>query len=729
MRIKVFKISLILCIISIVASGILYSKNIAYTFDNNGTYHSINTYRDTIKNAPKDTIKNAPKDTLGTPKDSTIKVYTPKELKRMARDSIKHIRDSIRLVTPRILNTSAIPDSLFFKRMISWTSSNTNNDLSPARIDTTMNDWYSEYPFFKEDLNTTYLGTSGSASLNHNYFKRNTLDLFPSFSPYLTYSYTPETMPFYNTKSPYTELAYWGTFLSYKDKEETNVKFLHTQNITPALNLSILYVKWGAKGLLSKENTDNRTFTFSGNYLGKKYIMNSGFIHQNVRREENGGVQNTSLIRDTTIDGKIIPINLKDAHNKLSRNTLFLNHHYNIPIRFKKDSAKTIAADDGTMISIGHIGEFSRYYRYYTDNISESDNVGRAFYNNQFYINPVSSSDSIRMVRLDNKLFFRLQPWAKDAVVSKIDGGVGHRWLNIYSFNPETFIKGNSNTSLNNLFVYAGANGQYRKYLKWSAKGEYNFAGYNVNDFSIDADVKVSFYPFKNKKEGIDIIGRISTAMKRPDWLSSNYYTNHYVWNDNLSKISDTKIEGEFNIHKWKLSLFFGYSLINNYTYYDTLGIIRQKGSPINVMSAYLKKDFKLWYFHLDNKILFQLSSDKNVLPLPMLSLHLRYYFEYELVKNALTMQIGADATYNTLYYAPAYNPSLGTFQNQNKELIGNCPYIDIFVNMQWKRASIFLKCTNVAQGWPNGDYFSAYGYIKPMRTFKIGIHWPFYIH
>jgi hypothetical protein len=53
-----------------------------------------------------------------------------------------------------------------------------------------------------------------------------------------------------------------------------------------------------------------------------------------------------------------------------------------------------------------------------------------------------------------------------------------------------------------------------------------------------------------------------------------------------------------------------------------------------------------------------------------------------------------------------------------------------VFVNIQWKRACIFLKAVNLNMGWPNKsvDYFSAAGYIAPQRAFKFGIHWPFYI-
>lgn len=146
-------------------------------------------------------------------------------------------------------------------------------------------------------------------------------------------------------------------------------------------------------------------------------------------------------------------------------------------------------------------------------------------------------------------------------------------------------------------------------------------------------------------------------------------------------------------------------------------------------MSAYLKKDFRLWnVLHLDNQILFQLSSDKNVLPLPLLTLNLRYYFQFELVRNVLTAQIGANAVFNTKYYIPAYNPAVGVFHTQNQVEYGNFPYIDFFINLQWKRASIFVKYVNASQQWFNKEYFSAYNYIRSQRAFKVGIHWPFYI-
>ena len=792
---------------------------------------------------------------------SGTKEYEPWELREMARDSarrvrdsLKGIRDSIRWSKPRVLETGFVPDSLYYKRILSWNTGPYINEYRHMHMDTTFNDWFTEYPFYKEDLDAVYLGTVGSAVQNVNFFRRRELDRFKAYAPYITYSHVPENMPFYNVKAPYTELAYWGTIFAFKDKEETNVRFLHTQNITPELNLAVLYQGWKALGMLENEKTVNNSLEVSANYLGRNYIAHAGLIHHNITRQENGGIQDSYMVRDTTVDAKTIAVNLQEAQNKLSRNTFFIDHSYNIHLESKSrrmrkameddsvlaaavdsivalrmqryaeavdaaveaarmpadtgaadstaaggqlpapadssavpalaDSLMAQAADslsvpadtaapampppvdpvadsllrasvmdtllppsedeiytaladsllfgsagEGPMLSVGHVGEVTRYYRYYTDNIALNDEVGRNFYNNMFYINPTSSADSTRMLTVDNKLFFRLQPWARDAVVSQISGGLGYQWNSIYAFNPDMFLTGNGNRSLHDLYVYAGARGQYRKYLNWGAQARYSFLGYWQNDFSVDADLDVSFYPFKDKSEPIVLGGKFSTSLKEPDWFSQHYYSNHYVWDNDFGKTSTTKAEAFLDIPKWRLEASFSYGLVSNYLYNDTLGIIRQHDGLINVMSGYVRKDFKLWKFHLDNKILFQYSSNRDVLPLPMLTFHMRYYLELEAVRNVLTVQIGADATMNTPYYAPAYNPALGTFQLQTRELIGYNPYIDVFLNMQWKRVNVFIKVINVGQGWPDGgNMFSAYHYIRPYRGFKVGIHWPFYI-
>lgn len=656
-----------------------------------------------------------------------IVIPSKKELRKMHRDSVRAYRDSVIRNTPRILNTYLFADTTKNKRMFLWTADTYFNKPVNINPDTTYNDWYSEQPYERYDAGATSLGVSGSAMMYHNYFKRKELKVFPFFEYYLPYSYLPETLPFYNTKTPYTELAYWGTLFANKKMEESNIRVLHTQNFTPALNFNFLYERFGGEGMLQYEKTDNRTLAFTGNYLGKRYMAQGGYIFNRIKRDENGGVTDPSMVLDTLLEAKVIPVALNNANNTLKRNTVFITHSYGIPFKFLYRGDKdSVGLGEGTMAYIGHSADASVYSKKYTDNISLSDLTGRELYHNKFYINPTVSADSMRVFKLENRVFLNIQPWAKDAIVSNLSGGIGHQFLSLYGFDPKYFIQGNSSAHQNNMYMYFGAGGNLKKYFRWEGFGTYNFAGYYQNDFAINGKVTFSSYP-KKMKQGIHLHGNLHIGMDRPNYFYNNAYTNHYVWSNNFEKTAQTKIEARLDIPDWGMEAFAGYSLLKNNTYFDSTSVIRQNTEAMSVFTAYLSKNIKIWKLHLDNKILFQTSSNEKVVPLPKLSLNLRYYLQLDVVKNVLTAQLGANASFMTKYYAPGYSPALGVFYNQRTEKIGNTPYIDLFANLQWKRASIFVKYINMAQGWPDGDYFSAFRYIRSQKAFKLGIHWPFY--
>lgn len=665
-----------------------------------------------------DTVKKT------TPVVVPLTKYQLKIREKAQRDSLRYIRDSIKSEIPRILESYIIPDSLKYKKIILWNyDSYLNRITGMLKQDTTFNGNFHFLPFMKKDVGATYLGVSGSAAQSYNYFLRDKSDFFTAFDPYIPYSYTKESHPFYNVKTPHTELAYRGTILAERAKEETNIHFLTTQNISPQFNFTVLYDRYGGKGILNKESTDNRTFSLTSNYLGKRYVAHAGYIFQSIKREENGGIFDDTMVLDTNVNPKAIDYRLNTAYNRLRRNSVFLTHSYGIPIRLSKKD--TLNNNSGTVAYIGHSFEFATYYRRYTDAINLSDTEARNYYNNRFFINAIESNDSTRLNLIENRFFIRLQPWAIDGIISKLDGGVGHQYVSYYTFRPDNYIGGMHNSIYNNVYAYFGASGQFRKYLMWEGNGKLNLAGYNSGDFNVDAKVRLSVYPIK---EGIHLTGKLKIANTTTDLFNSYYYSNHFFWDNKFGKTTETRVEALLDIPKFKLQGFFGYSLLNNYIYYNNLGDATQNGNLLNVMSASAKFDFRLWNFHFFNRVLFQLSSDQEVMPLPLLSANLRYFFQFVVVKNAMTVQIGADVLYHTKYFAPSYNPALGQFHTQNERKIGAVPYIDPFINIQWKQASIFIKYMNAAQGWPTGDYFSANHYIRPMRAIQFGLNWPFYI-
>ena len=343
------------------------------------------------------------------------------------KDSIKSRRDSIIKATPRILETFAFADSLHYKRILTWSHERHFHNIEGLRdqsTDSSFNYNFHDYPIYRQDVNATWLGVAGSPVQLYDYFKRQEIENAIFYTPYSIYTYTPENLPQFNTKTPYTELAYYGTLFANKEKEESNIRIRTTQNITPELNILLEYHRYGGNGMLKREDTDNRTVVMAANYTGKKYLMHTGYIYDRIERSENGGVVDTKWVRDTTVDSREIDVYLRDASNRLKRNTLFLDQTYRIPFTFldkeyraeKKAEKLRIAERDSIMATgdstaiaayqereaarlealaaksegkdtlktdittafIGHSSEYSVFRKTYEDKISDA--LGREFY-------------------------------------------------------------------------------------------------------------------------------------------------------------------------------------------------------------------------------------------------------------------------------------------------------------------------------------------------------------
>ena len=658
------------------------------------------------------------------------------------KDSVKHIKDSIVQNTPRILETAWLPDSLYYKRIVAWKHDRHFNRVDPYVWDTTANYHFHDYPYLKEDIGGTFLGMAGSAVQTYNFFKReDPRSTVSYYAPYESWTYTASSIPMFNTKTPYTELAYYGNILNSETKSNDDIRIFTTQNILPALNIALEYKTYGGAGILKNQKARNKTAFATANWLGKRYLAHGGIIWNSINRVENGGVQDNGQVRDTVLqDIREVDVFLSNATNKYSKRTVFFDQSVRLPLSFIEDFKhrndtsyvrKDTLNKDLTSVFLGTATEWSVYNKNYADAVNASDAVGSAFYRNQFYINPAKSADSLHTMRLDNRVFLRFQPWHEDAVVSKVEGGIGDRYQSHYNFRNGSYLYKRNAEKWNSLYTYAGAEGRLGRYFEWDALGQLNFAGHDAGDFFIRGKAKLSVFPFRRDSlSPISLTARFETDLKEPDFYEQHMYANHYMWDNDFSKTSMTRFQAALDFPKWKIHASAGYALLANNIYYDSLGVIRQNPEPMSVLTAALRKDFHLGVLRLENTALFQLSSDEKVLPLPKLAVNLRWYLQFPIVsEDVLKMQIGVDARYNTKWYAPGFNPVSGTFYNQREEQYGDTPYFDAFMNLQWKQACIFLKMENAGKGWPTKkhDYFSAHHYIHPPRIFKFGITWPFY--
>lgn len=701
-------------------------------------------------------------------------------IKRRIRDSLKTVqaklkaeKDSIAENTQRILRTGYLPDSLHYKRIVAWTHDREFHRMETYTPDTSYNYYFQDLPFRRKDIGATWLGVDGSPVQYLNYFNRGSSDGVSFYEPFDSWTFSPSNLPSYNTKMPFTELCYWGTLLANRDKENDNIRLFSTQNISPELNIAMGYHRFGGGGMLINEETDNRTVFVGLNYLGRKYLGHAGFIHNSVKMKENGGIIDNMWIRDTTVEVREINVSLENAKSTTAKSTFFLDQQYKIPFYFLqdrmdkreeaqweehyRDSIKTIgetldlekledyldakwnqreiaredSGEDLTSAYIGHSSEFSRYTRLYEDEMSKD--AAKKYFRNVFYYNPAKSRDSMRVMKLDNRIFMRLQPWSSKSIISKIEGGIGDRFLSHYKFES-SYLKPSGNVNWNSVYVYGGAEGQYKDLFHWDATADYVFMGDQVNDLNLGGNMNFTFRPFRRAhRSPVSLRLHAGTSLRTPDYYQQHFHGNHYKWDMDFGKISVSQIRGSVDIPRWRIRAEAAYALSANDIYYNSSSEIKQNPSPVSVLSGNLRKDFSLFgdFLHLDHKVLFQLSSNQEVIPLPLFSFNFRYYIQFPIEKDIMTMQIGANAFYNTPWYTPGWNPNIGVFFNQREEKYSNGPVIDAFVNVQWKRACIFIKYQNAADGviGDRRDFFSAHHHISTINGtngLKLGIYWPF---
>ena len=226
-----------------------------------------------------------------------------------------------------------------------------------------------------------------------------------------------------------------------------------------------------------------------------------------------------------------------------------------------------------------------------------------------------------------------------------------------------------------------------------------------------------------------------------PVFYQRHYHARNLWWDNDLSKETRTRIEGRFTYKKTNTRLRVAIEEIKNYTYFGmsyaltenavkglTAGVYQNSGN-INVMTAQLSQDLKLGPLHWDNVVTYQNSSDQTALPLPVLNLFTNLYLHFK-IAGVLTVDLGADATFFTKYYAPDFCPQLNQYAVQQnvdtRKKLGDYPFVNVYANMHLKRARFFIMMSNVTYGSGNRLSFLTPHYPTNSSIIRMGISWNF---
>ena len=618
-----------------------------------------------------------------------------------------------------------------------WHVDRDYNRVEIGPIDTMLADFHIDYPVYRRGVGDMTVGALGQASQPLNFFDRSQSTDFTFARPYDAYTYDMENVPFYNVKKPMIHFTYLES--GQKRYREEHFAIMTAQNISPSTGFNVDYKSRGTRGLYEWSRTKNHNLSVAVSHTGKRYSVHAGFINNHIEQQENGGVVGEWAIADTTFEMPSgVPMKLADAEaeNIYRNNAFFITQSYGIPLAPVTERDFSIA--DLPAVFVGHSFEYNSWSKVYTDHYATyTDERGGRDENGNFvptegtyyenwYLNPEQTRDSLYERVVSNRLFVQAQPWDRNGVVGTVDGGVGIDLHTYSQFGLRSYLSGRyAKVNKTSFFVYGAVGGKIKKYVDWDANFRFYPSGYRGGDLDIGARVALKGYL---RGHPLILEGSFSTERRSPGYWQENLISNHYMWSHSFAKENDTRFEVKFSVPDFAFEAAAWQAVVTDKIYYGSDSQVAQHGGNVSLTGVYARKDFRLGGLHLDHRVLLQWSTNQNVVPVPLASAFLSYYYEFWVVRDVLRLQTGLDGRYNTKYYAPGYNPALSVFYNQREVELGNYPYMDFFVTAKWKRMRIFLKYQHLNKGlFGNGEYFSVARYPLNPGMFKMGISWGFY--
>ncbi len=570
------------------------------------------------------------------------------------------------------------------------------------------------------------------------------LSLFPSFEDGISHSLqshnldgylkTPDNIRFYQTMTPYTVLSYNNSL-----KKDYLVNVAHTQNIIPGWNFSFDYRLICPEGNLSGSGAKNHYLDATTNYFShdSRLQVRAGFIWQSMAMEENGGlIDDSYFLNNPSSNLGGLPVRLYNSKSKNLHHDAFVHATYNLVQQVDQyrehDSLvaryDTVTADSirllmdtlvvtdtfrvGTphVINLGVLGveaDYSRWKRAayitaYSDSSLWEDASASLFWTNDAYPD--------HRWRNPLKITLGITPRRLHAIVAKDTSSAPDTLLTTAAVNP--FAKMELSLWDATLLVEGSLDNTL---LGLSP---------NIKDPDLHARSLLRI-PFDSTESNtLELSASYLKQMPEVRILHASNYTFGPI----LSQYYAAHFQHESDSGLFRLvDLNLGATHMSHSVWFDSTLAVHESTSGLWLYQAALTLRLQWRWLHLDMQQLIQHSTDEDQVSVPLLASKNSLYADFSLFHNALRMQIGTDVRYFSRFAPDGYDPALGILYMQNGE-IGDYIWADAFINLQIKRASIYVKAGHFNALWDNHPrYFLLPHYPGSRFGLFWGMTWNFF--
>lgn len=584
-------------------------------------------------------------------------------------------------------------------------------------------------------LSYSTTGNLGAAGFNNIYFERPEGDIFFFKDAFAHWLRSPANFEWYNTRLPFTQVSYHSG--SANETAQDNLSATFSGNINKQLELGGGVNLVTGRGLYSRQADREFSYRLFGSYIGTRYEVQLAFNNYNYVTEENGGITDDRYILDpaamqageTKVNTRTVPVNLNSAYNRLRGKDLFLTHRYNLGYYKEVETDSVIEEEFVAVSSIIHTLTYEDALHRF---VNESAREDTTFFQNT-YLSAKGTNEASSYWALTNTVGISIHEGLSKYFLMGIGAYVtyqvreyqqvidtiapGTQIAPHLSYHPDYNIAGY--TTEHALWVGGQLWKRQGSWLTYEANVGIGILGSDLGEIEISGTVGTKIPMWQ---DSLSINANVLFKNTEATFFHRKYVSNHFMWNNNFGKTRRLRIDGEVDFPKTGTYIQAGFENLQNYVYFDNSCLPRQESGNIQVISATLRQNFKAGIFHLDLAGTYQFTSNRKVLPLPEWSLYGNLYLLFPIAK-VMHVQVGVDCNWYSAFKAPAYQPALMTRYNQDEIEIGNYPFMNVYLNVKFKKARFYLLYSHVNYGWLGGNnYFSIPHYPLNPGMFQLGI-------
>lgn len=276
----------------------------------------------------------------------------------------------------------------------------------------------------------------------------------------------------------------------------------------------------------------------------------------------------------------------------------------------------------------------------------------------------------------------------------------------------------------------------------------YMYAGYAKNSHQLFGSFPLLRKSHQNHNKGfkyLHINAEVQNQTKPATFFQQNFYSNHFIYNNEFQLTGDKHIAGRINFHnqtdssaKRQLGFFAvirSGSWINPILSLDSLPFTQFASQPYNQVELNFTMRGKHLYFNQTANIKkFNSSSSPTIFNMGQPVLRTTTTLEYKMpaFKKAMILTLGTNIQYTSKFQNTTYRPDAGSFiVHSNLTNLGNYFELDLYAVAKVQTVDIFLKAEHINEIFVIPGFNTRYQYVAgyPIQPYRIrfGLNWKFY--